>query len=165
MILQLSKFHPILNIFLTCAAVYVNTSRPHKDRHTHRTTHGTIPPIKDVRKTARLPQSETSLFIYLREFRVITGITAVLGCDISLENQVHGAPSGDMPGRKCDSFPPLISNQIKQVNTPPPTHTHITQEERKNERCLKLPSINTYHEKFCLSALSFWVLGIFFCFS
>lgn len=80
MILQLSKFHPILNFLLTCASVYVNTNHPHKDAHTN--TH--IPPIKDVGKAVRLPQSETSLFIYLREFRVITGITAALGCDISL---------------------------------------------------------------------------------
>ena len=106
-----------------CASVYVNTNHPHKDTHTqihhHRKKHttaltdSTIPPIKDVGKAVRLPQSETSLFIYLQEFRVITGITAALGCDISLKSQVRGAPSGDMPGRKCDSFPPLISNQIK----------------------------------------------------
>lgn len=99
MMLQLSKLHPILNFLLTCASVYVNTNHPHK-RHTHThnraqihyyqkkyapaLTHSTIPPIKDVGKAVRLPQSETGLFIYLREFRVITGITAALGCDISL---------------------------------------------------------------------------------
>lgn len=98
MMLQLSKFHLILNFLLTCASVYVNTKHPHKDtqtparvqihdyqkKYTIVLAHSTIPPIKDVGKAVRLPQSETGLFIYLREFRVITGITAALGCDISL---------------------------------------------------------------------------------
>ena len=51
--------------------------------HTHTHTHTAVLPVKDVGKPVRL-FTKKSKFIYLFEFRVITGITAVLGCDISL---------------------------------------------------------------------------------
>lgn len=112
----------ILSEFLLYKCVYVNTSHPHKDTHANTQppkkytpvlTHSAISPVKGVGKPVRLSQRKANLFIYLFEFRVITGITVVLGCDISLSSQVHSAPSRDVPGRKCDSFPLLISNQIK----------------------------------------------------
>lgn len=71
--------------------------KTHAHKHTHARKYTTIGKSTPVRshtaqslqskmseKAVRLPQRETRLFIYLREFRVITGITVALGCDIPL---------------------------------------------------------------------------------
>lgn len=85
--------------------------------HTHAQTRmGAISPVKDVGKSCQTFTKKSKfihLFIYLCEFRVIRGITAALGGDISLESRVRRVRRGgdDVPG--SDSFPPLISNQIK----------------------------------------------------
>lgn len=83
----------ILSEFLLYKCVYVNTSHPHKDTYTNTQplkkytpplTHSAISPVKGVEKPVRLSQRKANLFIYLSEFRVITGITVALGGDISL---------------------------------------------------------------------------------
>lgn len=101
------KISSCLNFSFTRASLHVNTStHPHKYTRTYTTikaqttihtycmhihtnmhTHTSVFPVKDVGKPVTLLTKKRKL-IYLFEFRVITGITSALCCDISLWNQM-----------------------------------------------------------------------------